>query len=275
MTPEAQREVIERQRSVNDLVRDQLGAFLSRPDLSTEDRRRLDLHLSSIRDLEVAVTCRLADDQARVLEGASPGYDSIDGDEVLETARLHMEVAALAVACGLTRSVAIQVGVGNDGFTRYRHPDTGEMMENYHYVSHRRLSHNASGDVIDGSDLLHHYVDRQFARTFRHLLDRLSEHTAADGSPLLGKGVAVWYNDNSNGPPHGSWNVPWVLAGSCGGFLRQGETIQLPGRWDEPNHNRLLNTIGTAVGVRSEGDRPLEDFGDPILPPGLLYDIMV
>jgi hypothetical protein len=268
MSDAARMQLVERQRSVNDLVGAQLTSLLSRPQLSTEDRRRLDLHLSSIRDLEVALTCRASEDLERMIEGMAPGYDSNDGDDTLRTARLHMEVAALAVACGYTTSVAIQVGVGNDGHTRYHHPESGEPMENYHYISHRRSSHDSSGTVIAGSDLLHHYVDRQFAQTFKHLLDRLSAYAMPDGNNLLHHGVAIWYNDNSNGPPHSVQGVPWILGGSCNGYFKQGEVVELGGR--DVNLRRLLHTIATGVGVTSS----LDDFGDPSLPGGLLPELM-
>jgi hypothetical protein len=274
MSEEAQVELVERRRSVNDLVRGQMQQLLSRSDLSADDRRRLDLHFSSIRDLEVALSCRLSDDAARMLEGASPGFDSVEGDEVLETARLHMDVAVLAIACGYTRSAAIQVGAGNDGFTRYRNLDTGELMDNnFHYISHRRESHGASGPQIADADLLHHYVDRQFAQTFRYLLERLDAYVMPDGNSLLSHGVSVWYNDNANGPPHGRWNVPWILAGSAGGFLKQGEMVALGDRRD-PNHSQLLNTIGAAAGLTNDAGEPLDDFGDPELPQGLRSELL-
>lgn len=262
-----------RNRSVNDLVRDQLQGFLSRSDLSTRDRERLDLHLSSIRDLENTLACQMSESEAMALEGAY-GFDGIDGDLVLEGARAHMDVAALALACGFTRSVAIQVGNGNDGNTRYR-DDDGNMMENFHFVSHRRTSHDVSGAIIEGSDVLHHQVDRQFARTFAHLLDRLASYQFGDRT-LLDCGVAVWYNDLSNGPAHGPNGVPYILAGSAGGYLKQGEYVDLGDEgWGSPrNHARVLNTIATAVGCRSEGQDVCNDFGDPSLDrtllPGLL-----
>ena len=62
-------------------------------------------------------------------------------------------------------------------------------------------------------------VDVQFARTFKHLLDRLAGTPGPNGA-LIDRGVACWYNDNANGPPHGANDVPWVLAGSCAGFLK-------------------------------------------------------
>ncbi|HEY8427079.1 MAG TPA: DUF1552 domain-containing protein [Sandaracinaceae bacterium] len=271
LSAEAQRQIVERGRSVNDLVRAQLSRLIARPELSRADKERLELHQAAIRDLEVRLTCQLDEDRERALEGVGSSYASTDGDEVLAAARLHMDVAALAIACGVTRSVAIQVGNGNDGNTRYRDP-SGAPMENFHYLSHRRLSHDASGTVLSNSDLMHHYVDRAFARTFRHLLDRLSEYEMPSGRKLLDCGVAVWFNDLGNGPGHSRMNVPFILAGSAGGFFKQGEYVRLGGG-NEANHARLLNTIGTAVGLRT-GDGPLSDFGDPSLPKALLTELM-
>lgn len=275
LAPAAQQRLVARQESINDLVRDQLSSLRSRASLSRADRDRLDLHLTSVRELEVALTCRMNADQEQVLEGGSPGFDSTEGDEVLETARLHFDVAVLAVACGYTRSVALQIGSGNDGATRYRNLESGQYMENFHYLSHRRQSHGADGAIIPGSDLLHHYVDVQFARTFKHLLDRLDAYEMPTGHTLLEHGLAIWHNDNSNGPPHGRWNVPWILAGSAGGQLRQGVMVEVTPGSRDPNHNRLLNTIGAAVGLKNAAGEPLDDFGDPSQTRGRLTELLV
>ena len=239
-----------------------MQALLSDPKLSSTDVQRLELHRAAIRDLEDTLSCNLTAKQEAAVEGGSAGYDSDIGDEVLAAVRAHMDVAVLAVACGYTRSVAIQVGSGNDGHTRYTDQDTGELMENYHFISHRRLSHDSSGAVIPNSDLLHHKIDRHFAATFRHLLDRLAEYQLPSGS-LLDAGVSVWLNDQAQGPSHSSNNLPYILAGSAGGFFRQGQYVRV----DEDNsHCRLLNMIGTAAGLRSQSGGDLDDFGDPNLP---------
>lgn len=249
-----------RQRSINDLVRSQLSSLLARPELSSTDRQRLDLHLSSVRDLEVSLACRIDEADQRALQGAGDGLD--DGDNVLAIARLHMDVAALAVACGQTRSVAIQVGSGNDNSTRYRDPVTGNLMENFHFISHRRQSDGDSGDIIQGSDLLHHRVDVQFAQTFKHLLDKLAAYQLPTGS-LLDAGMAIWVNDLGNGPAHGAQNCPVIIAGSAGGVLRQGEYIRINGGSGDVNHARVLNTIGSAAGLRKPDGNYIDDFGSP------------
>jgi len=264
LNEEATSELSARNRSVNDLVREQLGTFLARTDLSARDRERLDLHLTSIRDLENTLACQMSESEERALDGLL-GYDGTDGDLVLEGARAHMDVAALAVACGFTRSVAIQVGNGNDSLTRYW-DDDGNMMENFHYVSHRRASHDDMGAILLNSDVLHSQVDRQFARTFAHLLDRLASYPVGEGT-LLDCGVAVWYNDLSNGPAHGPNGVPYILAGSAGGYFKQGEYVDTgeEGWLGARNHARVLNTIATAVGCRTEGKDVCDDFGDETL----------
>lgn len=271
LSAEAQRQIAERGRSVNDLVRAQLSRLIARPELSRSDKQRLELHQAAIRDVEVRLTCQLDEDRQRALEGVGSTYASTDGDEVLSAARLHMDVAALAIACGATRSVAIQVGNGNDGSTRYRDA-SGAPMENYHYLSHRRLSHGSDGTIISDSDVLHHYVDRAFARTFKHLCDRLAEYVMPTSGTLLDCGVAVWLNDLGNGPAHSRMNLPFVIAGSAGGFLQQGQYIRLS-TGSAVSHAQLLNTLGTAVGLRT-GAGPLSDFGDPSLPRGLLTELM-
>lgn len=271
--PEEAMRLIARQASINDLLRAQIQRLLGSPKLSGNDRQRMQLHLDSIRDVETQIACMAEQTLLQELDGAAPILESSDGDDVLRVTRLHMDIAVLALACGQTRSAAIQIGSGNDGDTRFRDPDTNQLMENHHYISHRRLSHDSAGSVISGSDVLHYKIDRQFGQTFRYLLDRLSSYTMPDGKTLLEHGVAVWYNDNSNGPAHSVMNVPWILAGSAGGFLKQGQYVEVAGG-DQPNLAQVHNTIASAVGVRKADGSMLDDFGDPSFPRGVLPELM-
>lgn len=274
LSPEEAAQVKTRQKSVNDLVRGQLERLMSSPKLSSSDRERLELHFDSIRETEVALACRFEEDQRSILETGSSVFDSNNGEDIITTVKLHMDVAALAIACGFTRSVAIQVGNGNDAATRYLNPETGDRMENYHYISHRRLSHGSDGEIIAGADLQHHYIDRYFGQMFRYLLDRLDAYQLPNGGSLLEAGIALWYNDNGNGPGHSRRNIPTVIAGSAGGFLKQGQYLEVSDGDSAPNHNQLLNTLGSAVGVRNAAGEPLDDFGDPSLNTGRLSELL-
>lgn len=265
LTVDARQALLQRRESLNDLVGEQLKGLLAQNQLSGNDRRRLELHLDSLRDIERHAVCGLEPASEASLEQDGRTIASSDGDTVLRAARLHMDVAALAIACGVTRSVALQVGNGNDGSTRYHRLAGGELMENFHYVSHRRLSHGAEGTILTGSDVLHAEVDQQFARTFRYLLDRLAEYQFESGS-LLDQGMAIWYNDLGNGPAHARTNCPFIIAGSAGGQLKQGIYLQLDDNDRRVvNHARLLNTLGGVVGLRTPAGEWISDFGDPSL----------
>lgn len=262
-------EFVERQASVNDLVRDQMDSLLASPKLSALDRTRLQLHREAIRDLEQSLSCNLAEDEAMQLDGMSVGFDSDNGPNVLSAARMHMRVAALAVSCGYTRSAAIQVGNGNDGTTRYENLGGGGLMENFHFLSHRRQSHGNDGAVIPNSDVLHSYVDIQFMQAYRFLLEELDRYTMPNGQSALDNGMAIYFNDNGNGPAHAAVNSPWIIGGSACGYIKQGEYIQLSG--GSNNHRQLLHTIGAATGVDLDN---LMEIGDPGLPGGLLNEIL-
>jgi hypothetical protein len=263
VTPGGSEKLAARQKSINDLVRGQMQRLMGSSRLSSADRDRLDLHFQSVRDIEIALSCRAATDQEAAFDGTSQIYESSDGDDVLATARLHIDIAVLALACGYTRSASLQLGNGNDGNTRFRDPN-GNLMENYHFISHRRQSHDSSGAIIPGSDQLHSHVDHHFARLFAYLLDKLAAYQMPDGSALVDHGVAVWFNDDGNGPAHSPNNVPFVIGGSGGGALKQGQYVRLENGF---NHRRVLHTIGHSVGLRGSF---LDDFGDGTLPGGVL-----
>jgi len=255
-----------RRKSVNDLVRGQMQSLLNRSDLSADDRSRLDLHFSAIRDLEIRLAeCSPLEEETVAAIGAVDG-DHQNGDRVVEVAELHIDVIALALSCGYTHAATLQIGNGNDG-TRYWWQ--GEQFPSYHWISHRIFADGSEGDPIPDAQAKHNAVDRIHARLFGRLLDRLSAYTTDTGT-LLDEGVCAWINDLSNGPPHSINNLPYVLGGGAAGFLRTGVYV------DGGNipHNKLLNTLATAVGLRKSNGDPVDDFGHPSLEPGLIDPMM-
>lgn len=263
-------EVIDRlavqRNSVNDLVREELQALMRR-DLSYDDRQRLQLHFDSIRDLETTMACQGLD------QAALDNLDLVNGDPEGEDLRdlvvdLHMQLVALAFACDLRRTATLQIGTGNDQ-TKYV-IDGQKLPYSFHWISHRRQSDGSDGELISGADVLHHQIDRKFAGYFRSLLGYLDQQSTVAGYNLLDDSTAIWLNDLANGPPHGRSNLPYVIAGSGGGFLEQGQYVDAGG----VTHNKFLNTILSAVGVRKADGNLVDDFGDPTLEPGLIPEMM-
>lgn len=262
--PEVLKRLAAQRASVNDLVRTQMKELMGRPDLSKGDKERLDLHFQSIRDLEVTMTCNLPPDEVAAMEAMSPNAGDNDNIEVVT--RMQIDIIALAMACGVTRAATLQIGDGNDS-TEYT--IDGVRQKSYHKISHRIDSDGDMGPPIDGASTLHHKIDRIHARHFKYLLDKLASYDLG-GPKLLDFGVAVWTNDLAN-KYHSYDNIPWVLAGGAAGFLKTGQYIDAGG----VTSNKLLNTIGSAVGCRNESKGLLDNFGDPELAPGLIDAMMV
>lgn len=253
-------EIATRRKSVNDLIRGQLRDFLGRSDLSSNDRQRLDLHLSSIRDVEVRMACMLPDMRQRELDGVSP----VDGKNYVQVTQMHMDLIALSLACDYSRVATLQMGQGNDA-TRHSIPGFrgGETLPRFHQISHRIYGDGTEGDPIEGAQEMHFEIDKLHARLFKYLIDRLAAYSTPEGT-LLDSGFAVWTNDIAHGVSHGYKNVPWVFAGSCGGFLKQGQYVDA----GNVTHNKLFNTLLEAVGVKNADGTPVDDFGDPSLSKG-------
>jgi hypothetical protein len=87
--------------------------------------------------------------------------------------------------------------------------------------------------------------------------------------------MAIWLNDLGNGPAHSSQNCPFVIAGGAGGFLKQGQFVNISGgNRAAVNHARVLNTIGSAAGLRKPDGNLIDDFGDPDLTRTPLSELM-
>ncbi len=252
-----------RRKSVNDLVRADMQALMSRTDLAQTDRDRLQLHFDAIRDLENGLICGLTDGEVANLEAMSANVNNEDFIE--DVVKLHFDVLALAMACGASRAATLQIGSGNDG-TQYT--VDGVKQKSFHKISHRIDSDGSEGPPIPDADILHHKIDRKLLGLFKHLLDKMAEYEMPSGN-LLDCGVACFTNDLSN-KYHSYNNVPYILAGSAGGALKTGLYVDAGGA----DNNKILSTIGAACGCKNGNGNPLDDFGDPSLEPGRIDAIV-
>lgn len=252
----------DRRKSVNDLVREQMQALMGRTDLSTADRDRLQLHFDSIRDFEV-LACKLGTDEEQQMASLA-GQGTLNDNRVI-VAELHCDLLALAFSCDFVRAATLQIGDGNDA-TQYT--IDGSRLPSYHQISHRIYSDGSYGDPIVGAVDMHHGIDRVFLGIFRHLLEKL------DGYGILDRSIAVITNDLGAGVSHTYENVPWVIAGAGDGLLAQGQFVDVSNGGGKIPHNKLLNTLISATGLRKANGDLVDDFGDPELPKGTLSQML-
>ncbi len=252
---------VDRSRSINDLLRGQISELLARPDLSQSDRVRLDQHFSAIRDLElrigggsVGVPPISPASLSQMQELDATPYDMARHEELI---RLHMQLMVFAIASGYTRVAVLKIGDREDD-----HQLTiGGNTFVYHTASHRA--------VVDGASLCSQ-VDYMHMGYFKELLDQLLAVTTPTGN-LLDAGVTVWTNQVANGS-HSFNNIPWILAGNAGGFLKTGQFTDAAAR--NYQTNRMLNTLINASGVRNDDGSLVQNFGDAELTPGLVDEVV-
>lgn len=258
-TPEQQQAVL-RSKSVNDLLRGQIQALLSRTDLSKSDRERLDQHFSSIRDLELAMGgsgTHVEVDPESITAMQSVDEAPRDMANHEQAVELHMQLMAFAVASGYTRVALLKIGDREDD-----HQFTlGGATFVYHTASHRA--------VVNGMSLCSQ-VDFLHMRYFRGLVERLLAIDTPTGK-LLDAGVTVWTNQVATGS-HSFVNIPWILAGNAGGFLKTGQFVDVAASGYKTN--RMLNTLLSAGGVRKSDGSPTDDFGDASQARGVISEIV-
>jgi hypothetical protein len=240
---EQERRFVER-RSVLDGVGAEYGELARR--LAGADRERLEVHLESIRDVELRMSAPIACQPPAAPE-----------DVPFERwPQAMMDLIALAFACDVTRVVTMV----------YRHPGGGQSYfpflglggsywrcpaddpecdpndpraprrsDEHHEMSHEPVKYAAELDLI----LDWHY--RQLA----YLIERLK--AARDGAGTLFDGALLMQGSEIATGPHTKKNMPYLLAGSAGGALRTGRYLDFGG----VPHNGLLVSILHAFGVEA------------------------
>jgi hypothetical protein len=68
-------------------------------------------------------------------------------------------------------------------------------------------------------------------------------------------------------------DLPYLLAGSCGGYFKQGMYLTLGEDHDAP-HNKLLNTIVNAMGIQSDWFGVAQGMGGTTMQNGV-YDVLL
>jgi Protein of unknown function (DUF1552) len=250
---------VDRSKSINDLLRTEIKGLLARTDLSATDRQRLDQHLSAIRDLEVGIAAlpsvpAIPDTSvAGMKEIDLKPYDMANHEKLID---LHMQLMVFAVASGYTRVAVLKIGDREDDhvFT------LGGNTFQYHTASHRA--------IVNGATLCS-LADYAHMQHFRGMLDQLAAITTPTGN-LLDAGLTVWTNQVANGN-HSFSNVPWLLAGTAGGFLKTGQFLDVSAKKYQTQH--MLNTLLSAAGVRKAGGEPIDNFGDASLTGGVLSEL--
>lgn len=252
MNDQTASELLTTRRSVNDLVRAELTALMRESRLSTADRQRLQQHFDGIRDAEVtmgtmAAACGADGISMSQLDALKGGLAFKTNGMIEDVAKLHLELTALAFACNFNRIATLQHGDGTDA-TKYNVPSNASLGWPFHHLSHRVQSDSQTG-MNPTAEQAHAEIDVLRMKTLLHGLDAFAARGLSD------KSIVMWTNHVSDGPSHSFRNVPHIIWGNGGGYLKQGAFIDA----GNVTNNKLFNTLITAA-TRDKG-APVDNFG--------------
>jgi len=220
-------DLLARRLAVLDLTRSEINDLHGR--LGAAERSRLDTHLDSLDSIERSLSGSC--------EGViSPGSSSTtDNDVFPDTAAAQIDLAIQALACDATRVVSIQMShtVGPVAFT------WAGISEGHHTLSH---ASDTDSDSVDKFVACERWFAEQFAAIVQQLKETADPNT---GAPLLDTTLVLWAKELGDGRLHTCVNVPWIMAGSGGGFFTPGRYLDLGGA----THDAVLTSICQAFGL--------------------------
>ena len=241
-------ELIVKRKSVNDLVREELKSLIASPKASAADKQRLQQHFDAIRDVENNMM-DMGNDMATIgctLDGVdTSAYQALSSWKYNSTnpasggieniVELHMGMVALAFACDFNRTGTLQWGDGTDG-TVYQTPANKTLGNwKFHHVSHRLMDDGQIGQNST-AETAHAEIDvirmKTLAAGLKHFAERGLQKNA----------VVTWTNHVAEGN-HTMRNVPFILWGSGGGAIKQGQYVDAAGA----GNGQLLSTIIAAA----------------------------
>lgn len=232
----------EKRRALRQSVLDSvLGDFQRlQPKMSSEDRLLLQNHTDSIRAVEKRLT---TPDTSSVICKPTPYGDRIDVANKAnhdKVGRLLMDVMVQAFACDLTRIATFMWSYSEAGVI---YSWLG-IKENDHAMQHAKAPQLAK-------------VGAWYSEQFGYLIDSLLK-IPDEGKTVFDNSVVLWGTCLADSAAHTRVSVPWVMAGSQGGYFKTGKYLKYNTRNDQTTHqagdksnNDLLVSVLNSFGVET------------------------
>jgi hypothetical protein len=241
--PAALARKVARRQAVLDSVADDYRTLQSK--LGADDRQKLETHLQAVGDLQdrLAKGVVTFNGECQPLSQGEP----VEPDRVVNMptiGQLQLDLIAMSFACDLTRVASVMWTPSTAGHV-YTWVDP-DIREGHHSLAHK-------GDEDAPKVAQNTKINAWFAEQLAYLITKLKSIPEGDGT-VFDNTVIFWTNEQAKGNNHDRRYMPYVLAGSAGGYFRTGRYLSPA---PEAGHNRLLVSLMNAMDV--EGDT----FGNP------------
>jgi hypothetical protein len=225
--------------SVLDDLQEELSTV--RTQLSREDGRLLDEHLTLVRQMEKDMRAAAAAGNRHAAPALEAGVKQQDA-HMPTLSRMQLDLMVSAFAADFMRVATLQYAYS-----------TGDTVMSWLKIDgrHHDISHKPDTDEEAQRELtrINHWYCEQVA----YLAKRLAETPEPGGSgSMLDHTTIVWTNELGKGNDHSHENIPFVLVGGGLGF-RMGRSLKFP----SAAHNRLLLSLAQAFG------HDIKQFGNP------------
>jgi hypothetical protein len=246
-----------RRKSVLDQVMGELQTLEG--SLSGSDKMKVDAHLTQIRQIETqlqvgapAGSCTPPAKPTLVASapivynasGMETKQDPSADNDVPMRHDLVRKMLAAALACDMARVGTIMMAPSrSDIFLSWIN---GGVSESHHDYSHE-------GDTNTTAQQKLVQINQWYAAQVAAMITLLKSTPEGAGT-MFDNTVILWANELGIGNAHTHTQIPLMLAGSAGNYLKTGQAVAMP---TGTPHNRLLLTICQAMGL------PVTAFGNP------------
>jgi hypothetical protein len=251
-----------RGKSVVDIVKSDLET-LERFDMSASDRRKLEAWKQLLHETGGIVgSAQCNEERAHMLgltEASVAAIPSV-GDrmssmvtDTLDGADIFSNIAVLASLCDASRVTFLKFPAN------YVYSGLGLTSE-IDTLNHRVGSPQLSGTCAPGVNEMLLTLDRYYAAKFAHLVGQLDTFDEGDGT-LLDNCAVVWFREHSDGCAMNLNNMPILQAGSCGGYFKTGQAVNV----DDGSSN--LHRGNSEAPCAEGGSIPFDNFKITGTPP--------
>jgi Protein of unknown function (DUF1552) len=241
------------------------------------EKEKLETHLALVRAAEQNLSASMGNmppmmSGCKKAEVPQTKYPIRSLANLPDLAKVQIELATLSMACDISRVVVIQMlasytnvgggdvdltwcgaNIGKDSQSGYR-DGAGNPVLSLHQYHHAKRSDTRERGIYAN-------INTAYATLFGDLMKKLD--AIPDGNAtLLDNSIAVlgseYGGDSEDGNRHSGSNMPWLLGGSGGGFLKTGHMPNLQGA----SHTQLLGTLLEYFGLEDGTGSKSTDFGN-------------
>jgi hypothetical protein len=276
-------------KSIIDLVDDDLQTF-KRLKMSSADHKKIDDWLALLRATEEKVIPAACNAETAAELGITAdtvkeagGGRGFGGAALTTGGDMMLKLIALSMICDTNRSIVMQW----PGFTTFDFEPLNHTID-HHGLSHRVGSAAVSGTCVSGVLDRINEIDQWYAGRYAQLVGLLDSISEGDRT-LLDNTACMWLPELADGNAHNNNNLPIVIAGSAGGYFRQGVSINVStdqnlvmgnseaaclvegeevsassGTGSQGGNvplNKLFVSLLNAVGAKTPEGAPIESFG--------------